>query len=218
MHEGPRGKDPRLQEVCQRSRASSASLSRCSVVLPALPNRGVSCGFRITAHSHYFFLGQLLLFAVFINTFQTWRFPYWIALPFPRLLAGLEKVLYTLSLAPREGTVASGVTPAPASPPASTSSPVSTPAPTSADQCSNGVEGVEGSNSRGTVCCPVSCGEKCGGKGCGRRPGGGASCCVGGILNAPQPLCSEVPTAPCIITGEWFEEQPQGCRPSVCAY
>ena len=96
-----------------------------------------------------------------------------------------------------------GVSPAPAPTPVSTPSPVSRPAPVEPTpvttyQCSNGVEGIEATNGRGSVCCPVDCGV-CGGSGCRRAPGGKDECCIPGILNYPQPLCSETHTAPCII-------------------
>ncbi len=59
--------------------------------------------------------------------------------------------------------------------------------------------GIEGINTVGQVaCCPLGCGL-CGGKGCGRAPGGNKSCCVNGVLGN-QPDCAITLTAPCYIS------------------
>ena len=75
-----------------------------------------------------------------------------------------------------------------------------------ADECSNGIAGRE--SEHGEACCPIECGETCGGAGCkgfggGESAGlGSSSCCVGTILEEGS-LCSDTESAPCII-GELF--------------
>lgn len=48
----------------------------------------------------------------------------------------------------------------------------------------------------GTVCCPLLCGDKCGGTGCG--PVSYENCCAGGIVDSDI-FCEDSETAPCII-------------------
>lgn len=64
---------------------------------------------------------------------------------------------------------------------------------TAAIPCSNGVSGIQS----GDVCCSAEC-IKCGGSGCGRRPGGGEECCVGAISSSGI-MCSDSGVAPCIV-------------------
>ena len=72
------------------------------------------------------------------------------------------------------------------------------------DTCSNGVTGIEGMDSDGnSVCCSSDClnddGEpQCGGRGCGRRGGGSADCCVGEIVEEGE-SCASKGSAPCFI-------------------
>lgn len=66
--------------------------------------------------------------------------------------------------------------------------------------CTNGLPGYDGTNSNGSVCCPVRRGG-CGGKGCGKF--GEAEgftrheCCINGLLRT-KPDCSDS-AAPCIM-------------------
>lgn len=83
---------------------------------------------------------------------------------------------------------------------------------TLASECSNGLEGFEGTNENGSVCCPLGC-NQCGGAGCGQSGAGQGydhtDCCINGVLNSydGQKLCSVIPAAPCIMDGlpvrEW---------------
>lgn len=77
----------------------------------------------------------------------------------------------------------------------------STPYSCGAETCSNGLDGIEGSNSAGdAVCCPLLC-NQCGGRGC-RKSGGSTynedDCCVNSVLNS-QENCSVTAVAPCVI-------------------
>jgi len=71
--------------------------------------------------------------------------------------------------------------------------------------CSNGVDGIQGRNSNGEVCCSPDCVDPttrvafCGGAGCSSLPGGVESCCINPILlNAAD--CSLAGEAPCIVS------------------
>ncbi|CAN0431092.1 unnamed protein product, partial [Ectocarpus sp. 12 AP-2014] len=64
--------------------------------------------------------------------------------------------------------------------------------------CSNNMEGIDGINENGAVCCTAECGQ-CGGEGCGSVPGlDNTNCCINGVLNN-QELCSVAGSAPCVI-------------------
>lgn len=76
--------------------------------------------------------------------------------------------------------------------------------PETSSYCSNGLEGIEGSNSAtgDTVCCPTGCGQ-CGGDGCNRNAFPkytNKDCCVGGVVRN-QGNCADKGAAPCVITG-----------------
>ncbi|CAM9219812.1 unnamed protein product [Scytosiphon promiscuus] len=79
-------------------------------------------------------------------------------------------------------------------------------------RCINGVEGIDGN---GKICCPVGC-NRCGGVGCtsvGAAAGlGGASCC-GQAVKASGVLCSESGSAPCIVD----QDAPSGPVSADCA-
>ncbi|CAM9758911.1 unnamed protein product, partial [Ectocarpus sp. 6 AP-2014] len=61
--------------------------------------------------------------------------------------------------------------------------------------CSNGVVGVE--NEMGTVCCPIECGDTCGGEECVMNA---LLCCSSSITDSGV-YCDESDEAPCIIGG-----------------
>lgn len=85
----------------------------------------------------------------------------------------------------------SSKTPVPSTTPTTTASPL--PSTTSSDPfCSNG---IVGSNLRGTVCCPKSCGT-CGGPMCATFPGGRMSCCIYYVLKYAKSCATT--TAPCV--------------------
>ncbi|CAN0159675.1 unnamed protein product, partial [Ectocarpus sp. 4 AP-2014] len=62
--------------------------------------------------------------------------------------------------------------------------------------CSNGVPGVE--NGMGTVCCPIECGDFCGGSGCAEVDG--TTCCASTIFELHED-CDVSEEAPCFIAG-----------------
>jgi hypothetical protein len=64
-----------------------------------------------------------------------------------------------------------------------------TPEPKPVDPCADGIL-------NGNACCAASCG-KCGGSGCGGRPGGAQSCCTGAIRDANR-SCDRYPP-PCVV-------------------
>ena len=64
-----------------------------------------------------------------------------------------------------------------------------------AQECLDGVDGIE---HKGIVCCPLECGE-CAGEGCSLRPGGSSACC-GGAIKSSGVMCSDSEEAPCIIS------------------
>lgn len=59
--------------------------------------------------------------------------------------------------------------------------------------CSDGTHGIEANG----ACCETQCGS-CGGRGCGGRPGGPASCCTSAILDS-NIVCADIGDAPCIV-------------------
>lgn len=66
--------------------------------------------------------------------------------------------------------------------------------------CSNGFDGIDGTNDRGTVCCTAGCGQ-CGGTGCGGIEGlDNTNCCINGVIDN-QLSCDEAGSAPCVISG-----------------
>lgn len=61
--------------------------------------------------------------------------------------------------------------------------------------CDNGQTGVQDPDT--DVCCPLECGEFCGGDGCGTIPGVDASqCCAAAIMDSGV-ICGEGVDAPC---------------------
>jgi len=75
----------------------------------------------------------------------------------------------------------------------------------------------------GQACCASTCG-KCGGKDCGKRPGGGNDCCHGGVVGTKNKrpkgakLCRDTNgVGPCIISDEFFviqwDQVPLFCDP-----
>lgn len=79
--------------------------------------------------------------------------------------------------------------------------------------CSNGLTGIDGSNSAGdTVCCPSGCGQ-CGGAGCssaGLPEYSNRDCCVNGVVDN-QGNCADTGAAPCVITGRFYLKYPTLC-------
>ncbi|CAM9453682.1 unnamed protein product [Scytosiphon promiscuus] len=73
----------------------------------------------------------------------------------------------------------------------------STPAPAADGTCVNGLPGIDGSNERGDVCCPLACGL-CGGIGCSTGLDN-EECCINGVLGS-QPDCADSGAAPCIVS------------------
>lgn len=67
------------------------------------------------------------------------------------------------------------------------------------EMCANGIKSVDDGDALGNSCCPKSCG-KCGGIGCGDRPGG-AACCDMAI--AKQSQCTRPEQTNC-----WLEPHP----------
>ena len=71
--------------------------------------------------------------------------------------------------------------------------------------CSNGVPGIEGTNSAGyTACCSLTCiddggNPRCGGSGCKSREGGGSGCCIGKINRKGDDCADNGGVAPCFI-------------------
>ncbi|CAM9895244.1 unnamed protein product, partial [Ectocarpus fasciculatus] len=100
------------------------------------------------------------------------------------------------------GTAAPTAAPAsaPASPAPTTAAANATAAPSSASTaefvatCSNGVPGVE--NGMGTVCCPIECGDFCGGSDCGTVDA--TNCCSSAIFDGHED-CNVSEEAPCFI-------------------
>ncbi|CAM9298684.1 unnamed protein product [Ectocarpus sp. 8 AP-2014] len=101
------------------------------------------------------------------------------------------------TMAPTTAPVSATVNPAP-----TTAAANATAAPSSASTeefvatCSNGVPGVE--NGGGTVCCPILCGDFCGGSGCGEVDE--TNCCASTIFELHGD-CFFVEEAPCFISG-----------------
>lgn len=63
--------------------------------------------------------------------------------------------------------------------------------------CDNGLTGIQDPET--DVCCPLICGESCGGVGCGSIPGVDASdCCATNITDSGM-RCSETVGPPCIV-------------------
>ncbi|CAN0044013.1 unnamed protein product [Ectocarpus fasciculatus] len=101
------------------------------------------------------------------------------------------------------GTMAPAAVPvsATASPAPTTAATYATAAPSSASTaeivttCSNGVPGVE--NGMGTVCCPIECGDFCGGSGCGTVDA--TNCCASSIVGSNVD-CDVSEEAPCVIS------------------
>lgn len=61
--------------------------------------------------------------------------------------------------------------------------------------CDNGQTGVQDPDT--DVCCPLECGEFCGGDGCGTIPGVDASQCCASIIEQSGIVCGDGVEAPC---------------------
>ncbi|CAM9115958.1 unnamed protein product [Ectocarpus sp. 6 AP-2014] len=61
--------------------------------------------------------------------------------------------------------------------------------------CDNGQTGVQDPDT--DVCCPLECGESCGGEGCGTIPGVDASQCCASIIEQSGIVCGDGIEAPC---------------------
>ena len=87
--------------------------------------------------------------------------------------------------------------PLPPPPPSPPPPPPPGPLPPAAAQCekAGGIISSSGKD-KGKACCAKSCGT-CGGKQCGKEPGGNANCCTGDIVAENKP-CTSNP-APCTI-------------------
>ncbi|CAM9694516.1 unnamed protein product [Pylaiella littoralis] len=74
---------------------------------------------------------------------------------------------------------------------------LSTPAASNDSTCENGQTGVQDPDT--DVCCPLDCGDFCGGGGCGTIPGvDGSQCCASAILDSGI-LCGDGVQPPCAI-------------------
>ncbi|CAM9402588.1 unnamed protein product [Laminaria digitata] len=63
--------------------------------------------------------------------------------------------------------------------------------------CDNGLTGVQDPDT--DVCCPLVCGELCGGEGCGSIAGVDASQCCATNIIASGAVCSETGAPPCVV-------------------
>ncbi len=76
----------------------------------------------------------------------------------------------------------------------------------------DGILGIQNMNVNGKVCCAPTCitdegVPQCGGRGCGRLPGGTSGCCVNPIVTAANICDVDVSVAPCLIApGERFAQ------------
>lgn len=64
--------------------------------------------------------------------------------------------------------------------------------------CDNGLTGVQDPDT--DVCCPLICGDACGGEGCGSIAGASSGDCCAADIMAAGVLCSDSGSAPCLIT------------------
>lgn len=65
----------------------------------------------------------------------------------------------------------------------------------------------------GTVCCPIECGDFCGGSGCGEVDA--TICCASAIVESNED-CDVSEEAPCVITDGNCESLAQGCDNNLC--
>ncbi|CAM9304229.1 unnamed protein product [Ectocarpus sp. 12 AP-2014] len=100
------------------------------------------------------------------------------------------------TMAPTAAPVPATATPAPTTAAANASVAPSSDPTAFVATCSNGVPGVE--NGMGTVCCPIECGDFCGGSGCGEVDE--TTCCASTIFELHED-CDVSEEAPCFITG-----------------
>lgn len=69
--------------------------------------------------------------------------------------------------------------------------------------CDNGMTGVQDPDT--DVCCPLTCGDSCGGDGCGKITGVSASdCCAETILQSGR-TCDNTGEPPCFVTAGKLE-------------
>ena len=64
-------------------------------------------------------------------------------------------------------------------------------------QCDNGLTGVQDPDT--DVCCPLICGDACGGEGCGSIAGVDASQCCATNIIAAGASCADTGVAPCVV-------------------
>lgn len=76
-------------------------------------------------------------------------------------------------------------------------------APASNDSvCINGQTGVQDPDT--DVCCPLECGDQCGGDNCGTIPGVNASQCCSTQIIASGAVCSDTVLPPCVVVASEF--------------
>ncbi|CAB1109038.1 unnamed protein product [Ectocarpus sp. CCAP 1310/34] len=63
--------------------------------------------------------------------------------------------------------------------------------------CENGQTGVPDPDT--DVCCPLECGDSCGGEGCGSIPGVNATQCCSSLIIESGAVCSDTVSAPCVV-------------------
>lgn len=80
--------------------------------------------------------------------------------------------------------------------------------------CDNGLTGVQDPNT--DVCCPLVCGDACGGEGCGSIAGVDASQCCATNIIAAGASCADTNVAPCVVeAGEEIKSNTEAMKIST---